>query len=440
MELIFIAIKLLSVAIFFLILYDLKWGMISYLLYFFLVPIPTLGLLPVSVLSVALFGMSVCKYGVSKLQQSLPFVFPYGFLLLALGIVMPISPTPFSFQFWMWKTDLINGLLSMWAMWLILVNSDITPKIKISLVVVAFVVGIYALALTQTGGVNPYVFGLKILTGGDILEGWYADENRLFGRISSTFLHPMTWAFVAGSFVFFVFFVRRQLKKTIFVILMSILILNVFFCGVRSVIGALFVSVFIYLLLKRQFKIFLYSAAIGALLLLVLSFNDFLFGYVMSIFDFSDNNEIANGSSFSMRLNQLSAALKEMGKSPLWGNGYSWHSYYLTKYGDHPELLAFESLVFTILCDSGVWGVICWILYLILLLALPFYYLKQKEDIILIVCFVFYYFSYVCVTGDYAGYFFLWFYILMLGMSYKKDICAKKKIILEKLLLLKLEK
>lgn len=440
MELILLAIKVFSVAIFFLILYDVKWGMIAYLLYFFLVPISTIGALPITLLSVTLFGMTIYKVGLSKLKDSLPVLFPYLFLLIALGLVMPFAPTPFSFQFWIWRSDFINGLLPTLSFWLIIVNSDVSSKLRTSLIVVSFIIGIYALILTQTGGINPYVFGLKFLTGGDVLESWYADENRLFGRISSTFMHPMTWAFVVGTLIIFTLFIRRQIPKFVFVLLMLMLFLDMLFCGVRSVIGALLVAIAVYMVLKRQFKVLAYSLLIGLVFLLILSTNDFLYGYVASIFDWSDKSEVANGSNFSMRANQLMAAFKEMERSPIIGNGYSWHLYYLQSYDNHPELFGFESLVFTVLCDWGIWGVLVWIVYVISLLAVPHYLLKDSESVILIQCFVFYYVAYACVTGDYAAYYFLWFYVIMLGLSYRTNMVRKQNKILLNLLMLKQNK
>ena len=110
MELFLLVVKFLPVGILFLILYNVKWGMIAYFLYIFLVPIPTLGVLPVSLLTLTLMGMSVYKFGVKKTKESLGVASPYLFLLLALGIVMPLTPTPFPFQFWIWRTDLINGM------------------------------------------------------------------------------------------------------------------------------------------------------------------------------------------------------------------------------------------------------------------------------------------------------------------------------------------
>ena len=172
---------------------------------------------------------------------------------------------------------------------------------------------------------------------------------------------------------------------------------------------------------------------ISVVALFVLSTNDVLSDYIQSIFDLKGSNELANGSNFSMRTNQLLAAFREMERNPIIGNGYSWHCYYLQTFGDHPELLAFESLVFTILCNSGILGVVVWGGYLFFLCFLPFYYLERKEDIYTIVSYVFYYIAFACVTGDFSGYFFLWFYIIMFCLSYKEKIYSKKILVLRTL-------
>jgi hypothetical protein len=186
-------------------------------------------------------------------------------------------------------------------------------------------------------------------------------------------------------------------------------------------------------MLIRQFKVVFYFAIIGVVVLLVLSTNDILFSYIESIIDFKGNNEQVGGSSFSMRVNQLLAAWGEMKRSPIIGNGYSWHYYYLQIFGGHPELLGFESLIFTVLCNSGILGVVVWGCYVFFLCYLPFHYLKRKEDIYTIVSFVFYYIAYACVTGDFSGYFFLWFYTIMFSMSYKGIVYSKRMLILKSL-------
>ena len=77
-------------------------------------------------------------------------------------------------------------------------------------------------------------------------------------------------------------------------------------------------------------------------------------------------------------------------------------------------MLFFESLIFVILCDSGIIGIILWIIMSIMILR----YNKRSVSTITILLntlFIFY-IAYACITGEY-GYmqYFILFYILMLG-------------------------
>jgi len=431
-------VKLYSIVIFITIFFDLKMGMILYLSYFFLIPQVTLGFFPVTVLSLALFGVASYKYKRMLFSpQSFWAIAPYAFLLLMLGLFIPLSPTPISFQFEKWRVDFINGLLTMWVVCLMVINDGMTKTLVRFFLIISFIVGIYALILTQTEGVNPYVFGFSILSDGKLLENWFADSNRLFGRISSTFIHPMIWAFVCGALIIVCFAIRDKISKFTFFLLMIVLSLDMLFCGVRSVLAAFLVTVVFYLLLKRQIKLLLYSGLTCLLILLLITTNDLLFSYVSSIFDFSGDASVSQGSSFEMRFNQLGAALKEMKDSPFIGKGYNWHQYYMETEGDHPELLAFESLIFTILCNSGLLGVIIWVSYVLMLLFIPKFILKDKDDIIILQCLTCYYFVYSIITGDFGVRFFCWFYAILFGMSYHKIKLDSKLSVLKKIFIMK---
>lgn len=66
-------------------------------------------------------------------------------------------------------------------------------------------------------------------------------------------------------------------------------------------------------------------------------------------------------SSIALRLEQLQGTLNEINTHFLVGKGYGWNNYYLSTHLTHPVILAFESLVFVVLCNSGILGACVWI-------------------------------------------------------------------------------
>ena len=139
--------------------------------------------------------------------------------------------------------------------------------------------------------------------------------------------------------------------------------------------------------------------------------------YIMSI---SGSSDKINGSSSEMRLSQLEGAINEGMKSPLVGLGYGWTGYYHSTYGVHPVCLAFESLLFMIICNFGIAVFVIWFLLSQNLLNY-LYKCSYDNDIVIKSLFVLY-IAYSLITGDY-GYlkFFLLFYVLILGQNIKRQ-------------------
>ena len=132
-----------------------------------------------------------------------------------------------------------------------------------------------------------------------------------------------------------------------------------------------------------------------------------------------------------MRLNQLKGSINEIRGQELVGKGYGWTGYYLSENGTHPIILAFESLIFMVLCKSGFLGLMIWILFFILLFNVNRKILNLKTDVYLMDSFIIVYAAYSTGTGEY-GYmpFFAVFYSLMLGYlsTYKQSEVLKKEI------------
>jgi len=310
-----------------------------------------------------------------------------------------------------------------------LYDSKFSNYIKWALIISVSIAGLYALLLTQLNGVNLYTsFLANYFNKSDVADIYgNAVQSRLSfssaGKIQSTMIHPMAWTFLLC--VTFVIFLNQYLeyKNKIYLFLLFFIVFNILISGVRTGIGAVAIGYLYFLLRYRKLKIIFSSILIVLLLSIVVQSNKNLSNYFSSFLDVKGEKSEMNGSSISLRLSQLDGALSEIEKSPLVGKGYSWNGYYQKTRGDHPVLLAFESLILSVLCNSGFIGLLIWILFFLYLFHLNRKLLRNKKDICMLDLLIIIYLTYTIGTGEY-GYMaiFAVFYSYLFARFYKERI------------------
>lgn len=418
---------ILEITIFLIIAFSfikLKVGVAIYLAYLMLVPYMQirLGGLTLSYNLVNLIFLIAFfvdfrgrhKYRIDY-KPLIPFIALYvGYLI----IMMFSSETPLTYMFNKYRQNVMQIFILAFVMWNVMLQDYASLKLfrNVCLGCIA-IASIYGLFLTQAEGLNPYILELTDISGGEYnIEYLTRETGRMFGRITSVFIHPMSFGLFLGLALIFIYSCIKKINVYILVILSLLVLMNVFTCGVRSVIAGLATSVLFYLLLIRKFKIFVGTAVVMAVIYGVISRIPEMSEYVTSIVDSRSTN--IGGSSLDMRISQFLGCFDIIGRNPLFGMGFDWHQYYMQSHVTHPKLLAFESLVYVVLCNFGFVGVILWIVY-----AFKMYkYMRSlgnlKEILLPLTLFVFY-LSYSCITGEY-GYMqvFILFYIVMIGELY----------------------
>ncbi len=407
----------------FLLFFKFDYGVFLYLAYILLVPYMKIHFgvtlswnLINLVLMLAIFIH--CKRRKTSIDWVImkPFFFLFGLQLL----VIPIqSDVPLSFMLNSYRLAVMTTLVV--PVSLILVNkSYINGRERLMYIVVVCIIiaTVYGLLLTSMPGINPYLMLMCYLNDIDYLGTYFMAENggRLFGRISSVFGDPMTYAFFLGISFIFVCSIKSQLNKKIKYVVLGLISVNCVICGVRSVIAGLGVTAVYYLYRQRNIKAAFavgFVILIGFILFLTVPELNEYFG---SMFDHSSQN--VRGSSIEMRLEQLEGAFTEIRNNYIIGHGYGWHSYYLESHDYHPSLLYFESLLYMVLCDQGFLGIIFWVFFVLIYLKVNRTYVKDST---MLDCLVVFYLSYSCITGEY-GYikYFAIFYIIMFYLSEKK--------------------
>lgn len=330
---------------------------------------------------------------------------------------------PLDFALNVFRKDLMQFLILPFVIWNYSRTDDkLIVPLRITAVISICIAFIYGLFLTTTNGINPYQIYIQYANG-IVWDDSYSAvvEGRLFGRISSVFNHPMTYGLFLGLSLTYIYSIRDSLKKYQLIIIFSGLVLAIFLCGIRSPIGALFVTLIVFLGLTHKVKLMLQIGLLGGLAYFILSMIPEMNSYVGSIF--SDDKSNVSGSSLDMRLTQLEGCFQEIRNNPIFGKGYSWDTYYIQKYGDHPVILSFESIAFSILCDGGLLGVLIFFIFLIKLFKRTSQICRNGEVLVCALTVIIYYLSYSLITGDY-GYmlFMILFYVLTIINGNKKQI------------------
>ena len=400
-----------------------KVGLAFYLAYIMLVPYMNIdiggislqwNLINLLVLILSFYEFQKRKDFKIDYKPLIPFLIYFGASLI---LMLFQNDIPIDVELNIWRAQIMKYLILPFALWNEMRIDVSSVKLYRNITFFCIIVAaVYGLILTTMPGLNPYIMALSNING----EGFNSEyalafgEGRIFGRISSVFTHPMTFGVFLGLSLIYVFYNRKYLNKYLFLILFTIIGIDILVCGVRSVIGGVAVAVIFYLLQVRSYKLMLIAMVIGLIGYQVIISMPDLSAYLGSIVDISNKKQNVAGSSIDMRIDQFYGCLKEIQNCVFTGKGFGWTEYYKSIHGDHPVILAFESLIYVVLCNNGIIGVCLWIYMGGKVLR---YNSLQKRDtyVLLNALFVFY-IGYSCITGEY-GYmqFFIIFYILMLG-------------------------
>lgn len=407
-------------------------GVAGYLAYIFLVPYMKIQigeyLLQWNVINLLLLLAFILhrqqyldKHKSYDWRPLMPFIIYFGVSLL----LMPFQDgMPFSESINLWRTHVMKFIILPFVIWNDILDSYESLKLYRNVTIGCIIIAVlYGLFLTAIPGINPYMmlisaangeyFDLAYAAGNGGLEyDTTLNEGRLFGRISSVFGHPMMFGLYLGMALFYLYRNKENLSMWFIGVMSLCIMTNIIVCGVRSVIGAMFFSLLFLLIKLRKFKFLLIVSICGCLLWSLAIYTPPLKDYLGSIVDYESSH--TSGSSIELRISQLEGCFEEIQNTYFEGNGYGWTGYYMSQYESHPTILHFESLIFVILCNSGIFGMILWVVMSVMIIK---YNSCNEHSIATLLNSLFvFYIAYACITGEY-GYmqYFILFYILMLG-------------------------
>lgn len=418
-----------AVSIIVLAFYDLKLSIAFYTAYLILVPylefkIGGVGLSYNMVNAVLLLVFFYQFKFKKKTNISLTILRPFIFLFASLFVLTFFAyDTPWILQFDSLRLTVMRTCIVVLIIWnFALVDSKILNYIKTALIVSFSIACLYGIYLMNLGGLNPYVSFLSAYFGSSDAAEIYSSLDSRFsfssaGKIQSTMVHPMTWSLHICFMICIVLGSFFREKKNWYKFFFGLLIFNLLISGVRTGIAALVIAAIYFLLVSGNKKVLLYAIFIGLVGVVFINVNNDLANLFQSFTDFSGNKSDVKGSSITMRLDQLQGAIDEVQGRELFGKGYGWTVYYQSKFGDHPILLAFESLIFVVLCNNGIIGLIVYSVFFLMLFKLQRKILSTRQDIYIMDAIVITYLSYAIGTGEYG-------YLQIFSIYYVFLICS----------------
>ena len=388
--------------------FSLKWGISLYLVYTFLVPVD-LPFMSTTVNTVvhASFLLSLLfhrkkfrtQYSILEiLRPYIPIVLIY-FVFFFFSIFQ--ENVPFNGELRYWQNDMRQYFILPILMWYISLSDDSCKTFfNKAIVISGIVIFLYGIALLFMKHFNPYVLYMAKISGqtvSDRLLG-LTDQLRLMDRTSSLFMHPMNYGLYLNLILVYFICIKDKINNWLLWILVCLALICVFASGIRTPMVTLVVSVTIYALCLRKFKVFFCIIVFTILGVEIISKIPELAGTVESIFD---SGKDVQGSSFNVRLSQFYGCLDEIESCPWFGKGYGWTTYYLSQNETHSVILAFESLVFVLLCNWGVLGCILFVYGYFRFTKNSIKLMPDMESKSVIVTFVATFLTYCILTGDY---------------------------------------
>jgi hypothetical protein len=421
--------------------FNLRLAIALYISYMILVPFLQFSIAGISlsynIVNIILLLSFLNQWKQKKRHIDFVLIFPFLLLFMSLFILTFLEwDTPMEIQLSSLRSTFMKSCIVSLIIWNVsLTDSKSIKYIKWALIISIVIAGVYGLILMNLGGLNPYTSFLSSYfnSGSDAADVYSSGESRLSfssaGKIQSTMIHPMTWGLNLCFLI--IIFLKVSFKEKIkgYWILIALMMFNLLISGVRTGIASLSIVGIYYLFMNRNYKTFFFATILVFSGYLIISTNQDLSNIFSSFTDVKGTKSDVGGSSISMRLEQLEGVFKEIKHNELFGKGYSWTAYYQSIKGDHPVILAFESLVFVILCNNGFIGLFLWSIFFLLLFKLNRKIVQVKTDILFLDMLVLVYLTYAIGTGEY-GYlpiFSIYYSFLFAYIFYHQRLQTNKK-------------
>ena len=256
----------------------------------------------------------------------------------------------------LWKAISNEILLPLIFIYFLQTKNDILLLVKLYLKVfwVLCIYGIIEFLLNY----NVILYWLQSQTDFSFWVDHTNDIRYGYGRYNSLFHFPITFGDACVVFFYFIIFFcgkcrEKIIEKKTYIYTLCLLFIGVLLANLRATFLALIFGLLQFNYFRKP-KIVLMGLLV--LLIIALSFSDYILNVYYSIFDLSGNHYVG-GSSMDMRLRQLDISFFLFLQNPIFGGGLSM-IYYLMTEVSLPELAGAESQLFYLLIERGVLGIL----------------------------------------------------------------------------------
>lgn len=294
------------------------------------------------------------------------------FLVLLLGIVTVATFTKNPLAISNYISFILETLFPVFMVWTAFKTTDDLASV-IRLVIYSYTaIAVYGI-ITYIYGYNPMLEFLVSDDSARELLFTYDDKERggIVGRAQSFFAHPLHFGYISSMILIFMLGVQKGLKlfttKTL-VCISIVLMVSVVLAGSRSPILLLMVAIFIYIAHSNIVNILIAVATSSIVLILVISGGvldaapgNYLVLFTSIFKDLATGDSGLGGSSIHMRLGQMAIATNIFLVSPVFGHGLAYIRILLDNQLA-PGLLGAESFAFKLLIETGIVGMVGYII------------------------------------------------------------------------------
>lgn len=335
-------------------------------------PVPSLSLN--SFLILVLFIVALLK---GKLNFNIIVKDSFGrFLIFFIGLQLLALPFSeylnLSLQFSAWLqflfTDIFPALL---AICLIKSETDLNIIIKcmIFTLLISLFYGLYTFVIKD----NPWCdyvesYYPRYNVHGDVFESFDYSQRK---SSKSTFISHNGFGYYLTYMLAFLFMLKNKLSSRFFIFSFAFIVLNMIFSTKRSPIVVLMFMILFFVWHKKKLIVPL-SVCIIAFFVALFSIPalDDAKNYFMTAIFFWDDSYArtldVGGSNMELRIRQVLYPFIEIKDNLLLGHGFGWCSTYLSiNQNIHPILYGFETILSTVICQSGILGIVLYLLLFI---------------------------------------------------------------------------
>lgn len=226
---------------------------------------------------------------------------------------------------------------------------------------ISLVCCVYGILVIGMQGMNPYV---TLWTGDSTyMETWKGVSTSATFVSNNTFGYYLTMSFPFCFYIYNVYYKKNWVR-----LLLILQIICILFTKKRSAFICLVAFIFMYFvkhLSKRKLKTLLLGLGLIALgVISIFIFPQFasVKNFIVSSLFFWNDTAVAGltsaelGSSWSLRITQVTYPYTEIENNLLFGHGFGWCSWYLDNFKLHWPLYGFETIFSSGICEFGILG------------------------------------------------------------------------------------